>query len=170
MSDPSEVPAEFEPPSDMVLGSLGGGPHDSVFGRAADLPAGIEKRPRLPHLSLVGMRRSGGLRFTTAAVVVLRDGRVRVARGADEAWPAADDLVRQLSADELAALQQLVDQSHLQRLCGEIGRQSPDGYAYEIAARIKRRLRTVTVFSGFIPESLQPLIARLSVLLNEAGR
>lgn len=158
-----------EPEDDIVLGSLGAGSRDTQFGRSAGRREPAVGMPRLPRGSLVGMQRSGGLRFTSVAMVVLRDGRVRVARGAVDQWPARSDEVRQLDDADMTTLQALLDQSGLRRLHGEIGRQSPDGYAYEIVARPGRRRYAVTVFTGAIPDTLQPLIAFLSRLLNEPG-
>jgi len=161
--------AGAEPQDDIVPGSLGAGPRDTHFGRSLghrELRAGM---PRLPRGGLVGMQRSGGLRFTSVAVVVLRDGRVRVARGVVDRWPVRSDEVRQLGDDAMATLLMLLHQSGVRRLHGETGRQSPDGYAYEIVARPGRRRYAVTVFTGAIPETLQPLITFLSTLLNETG-
>jgi hypothetical protein len=42
------------------------------------------------------------------------------------------------------------------------GRQSPDAYAYEIAARIAGSTYSVEVFDGSIPEQLSPLIQLLT--------
>jgi len=44
------------------------------------------------------------------------------------------------------------------------GRQNPDAFAYEIVARLARRVYAVEAFQGSIPAPLAPLIQQLNRL------
>ena len=48
-----------------------------------------------------------------------------------------------------------------------IGRQSPDGYAYELIARVRRKSKSIEFFDGSIPAEVQPLLAQLKQLMRE---
>jgi hypothetical protein len=110
------------------------------------------------------MRRSGGLKFGSREVVVYRDGRVVHRRHDDNftVYRGAD----RLNEEQLAQLAGLLEQAEFVDPA-VAGRQSADAYAYEIAARVGRRLRTAEASTGAIPEALQPLIRWLSKLMAQ---
>ncbi|HUP27253.1 MAG TPA: hypothetical protein VM409_02375 [Chloroflexia bacterium] len=119
----------------------------------------------LPKGALVGLRRSGGLRFTSREVVVYRDGRV-VAKSSGKASPGGSARPRRLSDKDLAALYRAIETADLSGLPHSTGKQSPDGYAYEIAARLGGDDMRAETFDGSIPEQLSPLISVLTRLMK----
>jgi hypothetical protein len=129
-------------------------------------PADAEAVPVLPRGGLVVMRRSGGLKFTSREVAVYRDGRV-VNRRHEDGFTLYRGAAERLSERELAELKELIARAEFPRFAGAAGRQPPDRYSYEIAARVGRRLRRVEVFQGAIPESIEPLVRALSALMTE---
>jgi hypothetical protein len=137
-------------------------------GTAAEAPRD-QGPPALPRGGLVVMRRSGGLKFSSREVVVYRDGRV-VYRRHDDGLTIYKGSARRLDDDQLALALRLVEQAQFPRFGGFGGRQPPDALAYEIVARVGRRLRMAEVFQGTIPESLAPLIAWLNRLMAEDER
>jgi hypothetical protein len=151
--------------ADATFGSLTPGPRDSqleVGPPSAAPPAvaapGDVQTFALPRGGWVGMRMSGGLRFSTREVVVFRDGRVTRAGGIGKLTDAQMDQLR-------AALEPI----SFGRLPATPGRQKPDAYAYEIAARPKRRAYAVEVFDGSIPPVLAPLVAALRRIMLTEG-
>lgn len=120
---------------------------------------------RLPRGAFVGLRKSGGLMFTSSEVVVYPDGRVAYdARGVPQ--KEYTRLRRVLNDGQTLSLRKLLDRTNFwQAESG--GDQNPDGYAYEIAARLGQRSNEIEVFDGSLPESLQPLVERLSKLLPQ---
>ena len=136
------------------LGRLSGGPRDEHLQPDAD-------RLKLPRGTCLAYRQSGGLRFSTREVIVYNNGRVIARR---HSKLGASEGSRRITAEEVAALKELIAQSGLLELPQPIGRQSPDGYAYELIARIGRRSRSIEFFDGSIPPELQPLLARLKTL------
>jgi hypothetical protein len=148
--------------ADASLGSLTPGPRDSQLeagppSTPSAAPAGAEPPFALPRGGLVAMRMSGGLRFTSREVVVFRDGRV-----------ARDGGVDRLTEAELGQLRAALEAVSFGRLPTTIGRQRPDAYAYEIAARPKRRAYAVEVVDGEIPPALAPLVAMLRRIMLDA--
>lgn len=137
----------------------------------------------LPEDALVAMRRSGGLRFTSKSVVIYRDGRVATegtGYGAVRQAPA-----KRLDDEEFAELYRALDtawsvgpgargqgsEGETESFLGQpptSGRQNPDGYAYEIAARLGTNSYAIEVFDGSIPEQLAPLIKLLSRHIRQA--
>jgi hypothetical protein len=147
--------------NDETLGTLSGGPRDDR------LPAG-DDRLKLPRGGFLAFRQSGGLRFSTREVIVYRDGRV-IFR-----WQGklgAGEESQRLTPDEVAELKEMIEQSGLLGRPGSIGSQSPDGYAYELIARVGRKSRSIEFFDGSIPAEVQPLLAQLKALMasNEAS-
>ena len=67
--------------------------------------------------------------------------------------------------DEVAELTGLIEQSGLFGLPPSIGRPNPDGYAYELIARLGRRSKVIEFFEGSIPAEVQPLLAQLKRLM-----
>jgi hypothetical protein len=119
----------------------------------------------LPRGAWIAMRKSGGFKFSSREIVVYRDGRV-VEQSSGTARRPRAAATRQLTDAQLAELGRLLERANLAALPAVVGRQSPDAFAYELAARIGRRTKTVEVFEGSIPESLAPLIRRLRQLMS----
>lgn len=156
MSDPTQPEEQpGPPPSGFALGGLGAGEHDTSLSppppAAADLP--------LPRDALLAFRKSGGLRFSSRAIVVYRNGWVVPADG-------GRGRPRHLGVAALAKLARQALRSGLARHTPAGARQPPDGSAYEIAARIGSRVRRAEVMDGSIPPDLAPLIRALSRLLS----
>lgn len=112
----------------------------------------------LPPDAFIAFRQSGGLRFSTLAVMVYLDGYV--------AWQRtrkfdAGQGERQLTPDEVADLQDLITQSGLFGLPRSIGLPSPDGYAYELIAQLADQSASIEFFTGSIPVEVQPIVQRL---------
>lgn len=135
---------------------------------AADQPQAASEAPlTLPKGALVVMRKSGGLHFISRQVVVRTDGRI--VRTHDAATPTHKEAKRsnRLSRDELARLRLMLAKSNLAQVAGRVGKatQNPDAYAYEIVARVGRKVQAAEVFDGSIPPELEPLIRRLNSYL-----
>jgi hypothetical protein len=128
-------------------------------------PAPPDAEPlTLPRGGLVAMRQSGGLRFRSREIVVYRSGKA-VYRQLAPAGEGPSGNTRQLPLSELVELHHLLKQSDFVKLL-VIGRQNPDAFAYEIVARVGRRVHFVEAFEGSIPESLAPLIHKLRDLMH----
>ncbi len=136
------------------LGQLANGPHDNRLNAAAE-------RLALPRGSFITLRQSGGLRFSTREVIVYNDGRVIARR---QGKLGAGEGARHITPAEVADLKDLIAQSNFFGLHQPIGRPSPDGYAYELIARVDRKSRAIEFFDGSIPAELQALLAQLKAL------
>lgn len=138
--------------NDEVLGSLSGEPRDD--------------RLKLPRGACIALRQSGGLRFSTREVIVYNDGRVAFRQ---QGKLGASEGVRHITPAEMADLKALIRQSGLLGLprFASIGRQSPDAYAYELAARLERVSRSLEFFDGSIPPEVRPVLAQLKALMSE---
>lgn len=141
--------------------------------RKADAPAKPDEPLRLPKGALVAMRKSGGLRFSSRLLIVLRDGRIvrSVEAGAVDAEDDRQSKARRrpsrLTGEQLSQLRITLARSGLDRV-RQSGRaaQNPDAYAYEIVARVGRKVQSVELFDGSIPEELQPLVRELNGYLG----
>ncbi len=131
-------------------------------------PGTSDDRLVLPEGGLVAMRRSGGLRFTSREVVVYADGHI-TAEGDAAPGPTRSGQARKLNDEDLAKLYRALDQANFQKLPATSGRQNPDGYAYEIVARIGPASYPVEVFDGSIPRQLAPLIHLLTGYMRPPG-
>lgn len=131
--------------------------------RAADAPEPPAAQAyKLPRGAQIALRRSGGLRFSSLELVVYRDGQYLLRRTA----PAPRTTQKhQLGAEQLTALQEAVASSGLETFQAT-GKHNPDGYAYELAARLGRRAVVVELFDGSIPPSVEPLLRQLTALLR----
>jgi hypothetical protein len=128
-------------------------------------PAPPDSDPlRLPRGGLVAMRESGGLRFRSREIVVYRSGKA-VYRELAPTGEGPTSHTRQLPLAQLVELHHLLKQSNFAKLL-IVGRQNPDAFAYEIVARVGRRVHYVEAFEGSIPESLAPLIRELRGLMR----
>lgn len=120
---------------------------------------------RLPRSAFVGLRKSGGLKFSTREVVVYPDGRVAYdARGVPQ--KEYTRLRRVLNDGQVHSLRKLLDQTNFW-MTASAGKQNPDAFAYEITARLNQRSNEIEVFDGSVPENIQPLLEFLNKLLPE---
>jgi hypothetical protein len=143
--------------NDEPLGKMSDGPRDDRL-QADDDPL------TLPRGAVIAFQQSGGLRFSTRSLVVYRDGRViRQRQGKLE----AKGDVQHITLEEVANLQETIAHSGLEKLSGSIGQPSPDGYAYELIARVGRKSRAFEFFDGSIPVEVKPLLKRLKQLFSE---
>ncbi len=126
-----------------------------------------DDRLTLPQGAIIAFRQSGGLRFSTREVTVYRDGHVTWRRTGKLGAAQGE---RHVTPEDVADLQALIKHSNLAERLTPIGRQNPDGYAYELIARIGRKSKSIEFFDGSVPLEMQPLLARLKALLtvNEA--
>jgi hypothetical protein len=142
--------------SDEALGRLSDGPRADRLQADDD---GLE----LPRGVFIAFRQSGGLRFSTREVMVFDDGYVISRRqGKFEAGEGS----QRITPDEVATLKELIEQSDLFGLPRSIGRPNPDGYAYELIARVGHTSRSTEFFDGSIPAEVQSLLAQLKSLAN----
>jgi hypothetical protein len=139
------------------LGRLSSSPHDDQLQAAAD-------RLRLPRGAFIALRQSGGLRFSTREVTVYNAGRLIWNR---QGKLAAENGSRRITPAEVAELKELIKQSGLWELSNSIGRPSPDGYVYELIARLGRKSTAIEFFTGNIPADIQTLLVRLKQLSRE---
>jgi hypothetical protein len=162
MSNPRKKKHLPPPPVSDILGKLSDEPYDSelrVNPPSAPAPeSGSAETLRLPRGALVAMRRSGGFKFRSREVVVYRDGRVNYDDG-----KSGPRTVWTLGDDEMAELRRALDQAGFAKLPAA-GRQNPDAFAYEIVARLARRVYSAEALQGSIPASLAPLIQQLGRL------
>ncbi len=164
--------SSFDEVDKTVLGSLGGEVADSSLSSApaaspepvhlekalAD-PSQGEEPLKLPKGALVAMRKSGGLRFISRTVVIHRDGQVTQrssARSRNVNPPA------RLGKEQLSALKRSVAKSMSSGSAKSVGRQNPDAYAYEIVARVGRKVISTEAFDGSMPPALAGLVKELN--------
>ncbi len=140
---------------DTELGHLSSGLHDDRLQAADD-------RLKLPRGAFLVVRQSGGLRFSTREVTVYNDGHLIARR---QGKLGAGEGSRRITPAEVAELKELIEQSGLWELSPSIGRQSPDGYAYELIARVGRKSKAIEFFDGSVPAKVQSLLAQLKPLM-----
>jgi hypothetical protein len=138
------------------LGQLASGPRDDRLQAADD-------RLKLPRGAFLALRQSGGLRFSTREVTVYNDGQLIARR---QGKLGAGEGSRRITPAEVAELKELIAQSGWWELPTSIGRQSPDGYAYELIVRRGRKSKAIEFFDGSIPAEVQPVLARLKPLMT----
>jgi hypothetical protein len=141
-----------EQKNSFALAGLSAGEHDTSLSPLA--PAGDDSETlELPRAALLALRKSGGLRFSSRTLVVYRDGRV---------WSDAEGArLRRIGADDLARLRHLALRARLARHGSPGAGQPPDGYAYEIAVRVGRRVRRAELLDGHIPAEVAALLRAL---------
>lgn len=115
----------------------------------------------MPDGALVAMRKSGGLRFTSRTVVVYANGQVAT-DDAVQPGSAGPAQARKLADADLAALYRALNGANFPQLPATSGRQNPDAFAYELAARAGSAAYSVEVFDGSVPAQLTPLIHLLT--------
>jgi hypothetical protein len=147
------------------LGTLLASVETSGSENLTSVPAPKHEVLRLPKGAFLAFRKSGGLHFSSRAVVIYPDGRVAFdARGVPQ--KEYNRLRRAFNDGQMLSLRKLLDQTNFWKT-ESAGQQNPDAFAYEIAARIGQRANEVEVFDGSVPENLTPLLERLTPLLNE---
>lgn len=161
MSDPDEQDGTGPlPPGGLSLGGLGADADRSL--NAGDEtpppeePAGDEALA-LPRGALVAFRKSGGLRFSSRAIVVRRSGWV-------EPMAGTPGRRRRITEEALATLERLLLQSGLTRVSHRKGRGTADGYSYEIAAHLAGKERQLTLDDP-VPAEQERLVRVLQRLL-----
>jgi len=140
--------------NDKALGKLSDAPRDDRLNAADD-------RLKLPRGAFIAFRQSGGLRFSTREVIVYNDGRVITRH---QGKLGAGEAARHMTLDEVSDLKALIEQSGLREHPRSIGRPNPDGYAYELIARMGRKSKAIEFFDGSIPSEVQPVLSRLKKL------
>lgn len=118
---------------------------------------------QLPADALVALRRVGGFRFTSKQVTIYQDGRVEM-EGAGVNADSAHS--HSLSDAEFAEVYRALEAADFANLPSQAGRQSPDGYAYEIAADLSGNHYSAVAYDGGIPAQLAPLLKFLSAQLQ----
>lgn len=115
----------------------------------------------LPRGGLVAFRKSGGLRFTSRGFVVYRTG-----------WVVPLDStgrVRKLSREAREALRHRLLAARLGHIQVTPERARPDGYGYELTARIGLRTRRLEFDDGTIPPELSRLVELLQRMMPTEG-
>lgn len=145
---PPAAPAETPSPDSAVLGVQPETPPEPL---------------KLPRGAFIGLRKSGGMNFSTREVVVYPDGRVAYdARGVPQ--KEYTRLRRVMNDGQIISLRKLLDQTNFWK-AESTGKQNPDAFAYEIAAHLNLRSHEIEVHDGSVPENLKPLLERLVKLL-----
>ena len=158
MSDPDEREEQGGiPEGGLSLGGLRAGGFDTSLGGAPQQHQG-EGLP-LSRGALVAFRKSGGLRFSSRGIVVLRSGWV-------EPLPGTEGRRRHITPEALAVLERLILTSGLTRVSHRKGRATPDGYSYEIAAHVGGRPRHVELDDP-VPDEQERLVRVLNRLLPQ---
>ena len=115
----------------------------------------------LPRGALIVMRKSGGLKFTSLEVVIYPDGRVTFG-GGDNAKHDFERAARRLLDVQIVRMRRALESSGFFRMKSASGHQPPDGYAYELAARVGIQSNLIEFFTGGIPASLTALVEQLT--------
>ncbi|MFO7167221.1 MAG: hypothetical protein DIU80_004260 [Chloroflexota bacterium] len=171
---PELPPLRLPPPETdsglRVLGSIPPGEYDSHLNAPQGRPEPQRSRRKterpeaqrtpLPRGALVTLVRSGGLVFRTSAVTVYRDGRVTY--DADGPGGERERAAWVLSDAELEELRREIASIDFDAHTFAYGRQSPDAYAYELVARVGRRVRRLEMSEGSIPADVEPLVRQLA--------
>ena len=147
--------------NDSTLGNSSKGEHDDKLSANS---SSVAEPLQLPLGAFMAYRKSGGLKFSSREIVVYPDGRVSFG-GPDVSKQIYGRAGRKLNDGQMARLRKMLDQVNFFRATSAQGKPPPDGFAYEIVARIHARSNQVEVFDGSIPDALAPLIQQLSALM-----
>jgi hypothetical protein len=120
----------------------------------------------LPRGAFIAFRKSGGLKFSSREIVIYPDGRVSYG-GADTSTDWKSRATRKMNDGQMSTLRKLLDRTNFFRASSSQGKHSGDAMAYEIIARIGSRSNFIELFTGTIPESLNPLIEQLNKFVPE---
>ena len=122
------------------------------------------KKLALPKGAFIAFRKSGGIEFSSREMVVYPDGRVTYdSLGVQKHGPESP---RKLNDAQIIQLRRTLEQANFFRLQSGEGEQSGDVFAYEIVARLGSRTNDVEFFTGNIPAALEPLVKRLTDLMQ----
>jgi hypothetical protein len=165
MSDPDEGEEQGGIPEEgLSLGGLRAGGFDTSLGGEPPAPSADEAPEReaseelpLARGALVAFRKSGGLRFSSRGIVVLRSGWV-------EPLPGVDGRRRHITPEALAVLERLILTSGLTRASHRKRKATPDGYSYEIAAHVAGKPRYAELDDP-VPDEQERLVRVLNRLL-----
>jgi hypothetical protein len=141
------------PPEGFALGGVGEGGFDTSLG-AQPVPDGLS----LPRGALIAVRKSGGQRFSSREIVVYRNGVAMyrtLAQGSRER-----EGIAHLNEAEMARLDRLIRRARLLRQTTP-GRPDPDGFSYEVVARLGNRLRACEFSSVNVAVQRERLITFL---------
>ncbi|GAB4428101.1 MAG: hypothetical protein OHK0015_10700 [Chloroflexi bacterium OHK40] len=159
MSDPEERENQTGlPPGGFSLGGAASGEYEGSL-KPAEPDAGQANAEQLalPRGGLVAFRKSGGLRFSSRGIVVRRSGWVEPLEG-------TPGRRRHMTDEALRVLERLLLQSGLTRVSHRKRQATPDGYSYEITARVGGRLCQVTLDDP-VPAEQERLVRVLNRLL-----
>lgn len=164
MSDPDEQEQTGGlPPGGFSLGGLSGEADRSLNAGDGELETSApdastgDEALELPRGALVAFRKSGGLRFSSRGIVVGRGGWVEPMEG-------TVGRKRRITDEALATLERLLLQGGLARASYRKRSATPDGYAYELTARVAGKLRRVTLEDP-LPDEQERLVRVLQRLL-----
>ncbi len=158
MSDPEEREEQSGiPEGGLSLGGLREGEFDTTLGGSAGQEQPTAEALPLPRSALLAFRKSGGLRFSSRGIVVLRSGWV-------EPLPGTEGRRRHITPEALAVLERLLLTSGLTRVSQQQRQPTPDGYSYEIAAHLGGRPRYVELYDP-VPAEQERLVRVLNRLL-----
>lgn len=118
----------------------------------------------LPKGGFIAFRKSGGLKFSSSEMLLYPDGHITYG-GAELSRDARTRSSRRLNDAQIMRLRRLLDQSGFFGMKPAAASQSPDTYAYEVAARVGSKHNALELFTGTIPDSMQALIEQLEKLL-----
>lgn len=161
---PASIP-HAEPDSTGLSSGEGNAP--SVPGPASTEPVPEQKPTEplgLPKGAFIAFRKSGGLKFSTSEMLLYPDGHITYG-GAELSRDARTRSSRRLNDAQIMRLRRLLDQSGFFGMKPAEASQSPDTFAYEVAARVGSKHNAIELFTGTIPEAMQALIEQLEKLL-----
>ena len=118
----------------------------------------------LPKGAFIAFRKSGGIKFTSSEMLLYPDGRITYG-GAAVSRDTRSRSTRKLNDAQIMRLRRTLDQSGFFDMKSPAVTQSPDTYAFELAARVGARHNAMELFTGAVPASVQPLIEQLEKLL-----
>ena len=98
--------------------------------------------------------------------MIYPDGRVSYG-GADTSTDWKSRAARKMNDAQITTLRKTLDRTNFFRAQSSPGKHGGDAIAYEIKVRLGFRANTIELFTGAIPESLNPLIEQLNKLLPE---
>jgi hypothetical protein len=141
-------------------------------GAASESPPPLADEPlKLPKGAFLIARKRGGLRFISTEVAVFRDGRfTRTTTGLGVTARPDSGGESKLTRKQVASLRTaLADSGMAGAGLRAAGQPNPDGYVYEIVARVGRKVHGVEAFDGGLPDGLKPLIHELNRLSAQSS-
>ena len=160
MNEQDDNQQPLPPTGTRVLGSIPAGPRDTTLGGFRAPKANVPDQPavpppppvstaddqlRLPRGGWVAMRKSGGFKFSWREIFVYQDGRVKYVssdRVSHIKMPAA-----RLNDNQKFELRRLLAETPFPPAGSTPARHSPDTFAYELVARVGRKVYSVKAAS-----------------------